>query len=286
MIRLAIFADIHGKFLLPFKLCDYYQRTTGRQIDAILQCGDMGAFPDLARLDKATLRHALDDRDELGFSDRFVQVDPTVQAFLKRLDIDMISVRGNHEDHLFLDELERAHPHAPRFPIDAYGYVHVCKTGWLQELTLNGQVLRFTGIGRIGDRKGRRDGKFIQDYERNRLRRFSKYKQPVDLLITHDSNTHTKRGFGMPEIDDLLQYTKPAFHFHGHTGQPYSRNLHTNSITETVKIKELEFDRSGALPVACMVIVEQTVGGEMRMELVSQELTRTFNKFNWHYYNS
>jgi hypothetical protein len=29
MIRLALFADIHGKFLLPFKLAHHYQQTTG-----------------------------------------------------------------------------------------------------------------------------------------------------------------------------------------------------------------------------------------------------------------
>ena len=41
MIRLALFADIHGKFLLPFKLAHHYQQTTGQPIDLIVQCGDM-----------------------------------------------------------------------------------------------------------------------------------------------------------------------------------------------------------------------------------------------------
>ena len=71
MIRLALFADIHGKFLLPFKLAHHYQQTTGRSIDLIVQCGNMGAFPDKGRMDKATLRHAARDRDELGFMDNF-----------------------------------------------------------------------------------------------------------------------------------------------------------------------------------------------------------------------
>lgn len=71
-MRIAIFADIHGKFLLPFKLVDLYQKETGNEIDLILQCGDMGAFPDIKNLDKATLRHASRDRDELGFYDDFI----------------------------------------------------------------------------------------------------------------------------------------------------------------------------------------------------------------------
>ena len=104
-MRVAVFADIHGKFLLPFKLVHLYQQETGNRIDHILQCGDMGAFPDLAAMDKATLRHARRDRDELGFHDDFLRVKPGIARFLDELDVDMTCVRGNHEDHDFLDGL-------------------------------------------------------------------------------------------------------------------------------------------------------------------------------------
>jgi hypothetical protein len=50
-MRIAIFADVHGRILLAFKLVDRYQRETGNQIDLILQCGDMGIFPDRSRMD-------------------------------------------------------------------------------------------------------------------------------------------------------------------------------------------------------------------------------------------
>ena len=36
-MRVAVFADIHGKFLLPFKLVHLYQQETGNRIDHILQ---------------------------------------------------------------------------------------------------------------------------------------------------------------------------------------------------------------------------------------------------------
>ncbi|MEO1435704.1 MAG: hypothetical protein AAFV80_09225 [Bacteroidota bacterium] len=104
-MTIALFADIHGKFRLPFKLCDYYQQSTGERIDLILQCGDLGAFPNLDRLDKATIRHASNDRDELGFHDEFMEINPDIQTFLNRLDQDMIAVRDNHEDHAILDDL-------------------------------------------------------------------------------------------------------------------------------------------------------------------------------------
>ena len=150
MIRLALFADIHGKFLLPFKLAHHYQQTTSKSIDLIVQCGDMGAFPDKGRMDKATLRHAARDRDELGFMDDFVHVKPPIAQFLDRLNLNMLCVRGNHEDHEFLDELERQSVQAA-FPIDAYRRVWVLKTSEPFVLQKAGESLEILGIGRIGD---------------------------------------------------------------------------------------------------------------------------------------
>lgn len=66
-MRIALFADLHGRILLCFKLVARYQRETGKSIDLILQCGDMGVFPNLGRLDKATIKYASYDRTELGF---------------------------------------------------------------------------------------------------------------------------------------------------------------------------------------------------------------------------
>jgi len=38
-----------------FKLAHHYQQTTGQSIDLIIQCGDMGAFQDKGRMDKADI---------------------------------------------------------------------------------------------------------------------------------------------------------------------------------------------------------------------------------------
>lgn len=80
-MRPAIFSDIHGKILLPFKLVDRYQKQTGNKIDFILQCGDIGAYPDMNNLDKATLKHAKNDRDELGFHDQFIKENKEIKSF-------------------------------------------------------------------------------------------------------------------------------------------------------------------------------------------------------------
>lgn len=72
-MNIAIFADVHGRILLAFKLVGRFQQETGEKIDLILQCGDMGIFPDPTKLDKATIRHAESDETELGFSEHFVE---------------------------------------------------------------------------------------------------------------------------------------------------------------------------------------------------------------------
>lgn len=280
-MRIALFADIHGKLLLPFKLVDLYQRETGKSIDLILQCGDIGVFPDIENLDKATLKHASRDRDELGFHDDFMQEKPDVKALLDKLGLQMICVRGNHEDHDFLDAQEKMYAAEPCFPIDFYNCVWVCRTGHVQEFETGKEKLTFAGIGRIGDRKGRSEKRFIQDYERAELRKLIRSKTDLDILITHDGDTTGDPGYGMNEIRTVLDELIIHYHFYGHTGKPYTNKLDANGITRTIKIKELEFDEKGALPEGCMLVLEKNGTADFALEVVPHALLKRVMRFNW-----
>src|SRR6266436_811350 len=97
-MNIAIFADLHGRVLLAFKLCARWQQETGEHIDLILQAGDLGYFPDRTRLDRATIRHAERDPTELGYLEHFVAARPEVGKALAGTSCPMIFVRGNHED--------------------------------------------------------------------------------------------------------------------------------------------------------------------------------------------
>lgn len=279
-MKIALFSDIHGKILLPFKLVDLYQKETGNKIDFILQCGDMGAYPDMENLDKATIKHAQYDRDELGFHDDFTQRHPDIQAFLDELNISMICVRGNHEDHDFLDALEKDNFQNPMFPIDVYKRVFVCKSGLKQELKTGNESLTFVGIGRIGDRKGRSEKRFIQDYERKEIKKLLKTKDSFDILITHDKDDSSQRGYGMAEIREVLDHVIFHYHFYGHTGEPFKQETDFNGITESIKIKELEFNENGILEKGCMLILTKE-NGELQIEIIDQKLTNKMTKFNW-----
>ncbi|MGD1841027.1 MAG: metallophosphoesterase [Thermonemataceae bacterium] len=280
-MKVAIFADIHGKILLPFRLVNLYQKETNEKIDFILQCGDMGCYPAIDNLDKATIKHAKNDRDELGFHDYFVKDIPKIRIFLNQLNINMICVRGNHEDHDYLDKLERE-TNESIFPVDIYNRVFVCKTGYKQELKAGNETLSFVGVGRIGDRKERTNSRFIQEYEKKKIKKLIKEnKDIVDLLITHDKDDSSQRGYGMKEISNLLDNIIFKYHFYGHTGEPYHEQMHTNGITKSIKIKEAEFNRSGILEQGSMVVLEKT-NAEITTKIVEQRLTNQLTKFNWH----
>lgn len=280
MIRVALFSDIHGKLLLPFKMVDQYQKMYDQEIDLILQCGDIGAYPNLENLDKATIRHAKHDRDELGFHDDFIEINDDIKTFLKALNVQMICVRGNHEDHDFLDQLEAECPSDSRFPIDAYAFVWVCKSGETQVFRKENEHISFVGLGRIGDRKERREQRFIQKYEFEKIRKLFKSKELFDVFITHDSDNTGEMGYGSAEIREVLDNIPFQYHFFGHTGKPYSCELDLNGITRSVKVKELEFNESGVLPENCMIILEKN-GDDLRISSAPTSFTNIFTKHDW-----
>lgn len=92
-MKIAIFADVHGRILLAFKIVERYQRETGETVDVILQCGDVGIFPDATALDKATRRIAEHDETELGFAMHFANPSREAEAVLDRVSCMMIGMR-------------------------------------------------------------------------------------------------------------------------------------------------------------------------------------------------
>lgn len=290
MIRIALFADIHGKFLLPFKLVHHWQQHGGK-VDLIVQCGDMGAFANPARLDKATLRHARTDADELGFLHQFLTPQPEIARFLQQLGLHMLCVRGNHEDHAFLDALEATAAQAGQadFAIDCYGHVRVLRTGQPWKLEKEADTFSLVGIGRIGkdrsgDNKNHSAGPYIQDYERQALQALVRKARRAhfDALITHDQPLNPQDGRGSAEVAWLLDQLPFDWHFHGHTGQPFAQTAHPNGITQSVKIKELEFDSDGQLPPGCMLVLEKQADTS-RLHVVPNDFLSGFTRHNWHY---
>ncbi|MEM8533151.1 MAG: metallophosphoesterase [Chloroflexota bacterium] len=244
-MNIALFADVHGRILLSFKLCARWERETGEHIELILQAGDLGAFPDMSRLDRATIKYAQKDPTELGFMHDFAEYRQEVAAVLEQTTCNMVFVRGNHEDHVWLDQLEQQ-TKGPVFPVDAYQRVYCLKTGMLYSFCVDGVELHVLGIGRIGapDGLAERDAtKYLQAYEFERL--CSLDQQQIDLLLTHDSAKDcVTLGYGMAEIREVLNTYRPTYHFYGHTGQPYVEQRDTNGQTLSGKLSDLTWGKA------------------------------------------
>lgn len=251
-MNIAIFADLHGRLLLAFKLCARWQKETGEKIDLILQAGDLGAFPVINRLDDATRKYAERDPTELGFMQHFLTYDPKVAEVLDELSCPMIFVRGNHEDHIWLDKLEKQ-SEGPIFPIDAYSRVYNLRTGFPWIFQKAAEQITILGIGRVGaapESVNRKQPSYIQ-YEESR-RVYELEKLTIDVLLTHHSRrdfvllergVKIKASTGMPEIDTILDRDLPSYHFFGHYGGPPQVRTDLNNQTLSVKLADLHWKR-------------------------------------------
>jgi hypothetical protein len=260
-VNIAIFSDVHGRILLCFALCARWQRATGEHLDLILQAGDLGCYPDERRLDRATIQHAKADPEELGFLAHFAAPHPDVAAILGATGCPLIFVRGNHEDHVYLDALEQR-ASGPIFPVDAYGRLFCLKTGVPYAVAAGSEAVTLLGIGRVAQPPlAQAKPKHIQPDEQARLRALERgpsASRRIDILLTHDVPLALPVGRGMAEIRRALDTFAPRYHFYGHTEEPFMRELDRNGVTSAVRMADLNWgwgSRHGMLAPGSMGIL-------------------------------
>lgn len=284
-MNIAVFADLHGRVLLCFKLCARWERETGEKIDLILQAGDLGAYPDVSQLDRATINHAREDPTELGFSTDFAVHKPDIEKILAQTTCPMLFVRGNHEDHQWLDELEKNAPNAI-FPVDVYQRILCMKTGMPYTFRKNDEHITILGIGRIAPLPGEQSetkAKYIQPYEVERL--FSDVNLDCDVLLSHDvALDFLTPNYGLEEIRLVLDAYSPAYHFHGHTEEPYRQRMDANGKTRVIKMADLHWDKSTrdfALEAGGMGILRWQSPSEHEFSVVDAEWYREYTFRAW-----
>jgi hypothetical protein len=283
-MNIAVFADLHGRILLCFLLCARWEQETGERIDAVLQAGDLGAYPSAAGMDRATLRHGRRDTTEFGFATDFTSAHEDVARVLARTRCPLLFVRGNHEDHVWLDTLERQ-ADGPLFPIDAYRRVLCLKTGIPYTLGAGAESLVVLGIGRVGLPSGELEvakPKYLQDYERERL--YGLGEVALDVLLTHDVPLHgTEPHPGMEAIRLLLDVYTPRYHFYGHTEEPFQERLDRNGVTRSCRMADLSWHHGtqGRLPPGVMGLVRWRGRNDSRFEVVGAPWLDDYRVWNW-----
>jgi Icc-related predicted phosphoesterase len=285
LMNIAAFADVHGRIRLCFKLCARWERETGEKIDLVLQAGDLGAYPHSAQLDRATIKHARSDPTELGFAEDFTQRREAVAEELERTSFPLIFARGNHEDHDWLDALE-AQSDGALFPVDAYGRVFCLKTGIPYTFRKADETITILGIGRIGLLPGEHNvsqPKYIQPSELERL--YAADVAACDILLTHDvALDFITPNYGMEEIRLVLDAAKPAYHFHGHTEEPFTRRVDANGTTQAIKLADLHWEKSQSpmrLEAGAMGLLRWHNPIEQRFEVIDADWFFEYNAKNW-----
>lgn len=259
---IGVCGDVHGHLQLALCAWALEQQSTGRCLDAILLCGDVGTFTSDCTLDKATTRHAAHNPCELEF--RQWSRDPwapwldgifaSVAAGGLGLDAPVIMCHGNHEgwDHLELLTVDLgAIPDQPVRPsdlpaVDLHGRIRLLPSGW-RVLTAAGTVVGGVGGIEPGQRLGANypPMAYIDPDAVARLAATDR----LDVIITHQGPAKVQgASSGAESLDALLQRQASLLWFHGHSRQ--QKTPITVGQTQVVPLGDAAFDRSAGWRVA------------------------------------
>ncbi len=247
----------------------------------LLQVGDLGYFPDVDRLDRATKRHAARDRLELGVQD-VVAPSPEADAVFADPDTPQTLwfTAGNHEDHDALDALAHGAGSTPDdFPVDAYGRVRCLRDGRVATLPGGLRVGALWGIDADAPRARR------NTVPRARIRARAANAlaaSAFDVLLSHESPRDAMMlDSGSDRIDEIIRTARPAFAFFGHYHGAGRLDECDFGPTRVHHLPGLELNGRGGSAEDGSVGVLRWQDGGGRFDYLQPSWLRTFTRHNW-----
>ncbi|RAY13696.1 hypothetical protein DPM19_18710 [Actinomadura craniellae] len=215
-MKIAFIGDVHGCALHALGAVVLLQARRGIRLDAVIQVGDLGAYPSPERFDESSRRFW---REHPAQDDFFRLLDPPppvtegVRLALGQVP-PVLFVSGNHEDHDWLASLHDA-ASAAVVPVDPLGAYHHVACGNVVEAA--GQRVAFLGLIEV-------PGKMDLDGSAY-ARLLAADPGTVDILITHDGPygmSQDRRGNvqGSAKLLDLIEHLQPRLHVSGHYHHP------------------------------------------------------------------
>jgi hypothetical protein len=220
-MRFAVVGDVHGHLALMYAILAR-SRQDGGELDLILQVGDLGAFPDPARLDGPTRKRAARDAEELGFA-AFSSARPPATPLDPRPPL--VFIPGNHEDFGFLAECAHRAPHAAVYPVAADGRILALRSGEVWSFAAGGVVLRVAGVSGVDNRRHKQSRHPLYHLnEDDALRLSTLGTGAFDLLLSHDCPEGTFASYrdtpaGSPSLRLVIAEVQPQLAFFGHYGK-------------------------------------------------------------------
>ncbi len=285
----AIFGDVHGHFRLMFQLCRHWQLKHQVHLDGILLCGDIGFFPNITGLDKATKRYAKRDPEELGFAlylgpsaTHGVHRDKQLQTTLLGDAEDLNTVRcpaifchGNHED---FEALSQTVGNQTLAPVDFYRRIYFLQSGEITELA----GLRIAALGGAKERENTPAepclGPYVDPDAASRL-----LGQSFDVLLTHCGPSGAT-GEGSDLIQIVIEECQPWYHFYGHHRAPIPscRIGRTQCYWHNdVNFQKVRGEYQGPPEPGCMGLLCWRGPEDHHYELVDGEWFRSITRNTW-----
>jgi hypothetical protein len=276
-----IFGDLHGRILPAFRLALVWQREHGERLDGLLQVGDLGYFPDPARLDRATQRHADKDPLELG-AQLVAERSREADAVFADPDLPeaLYFTPGNHEDYEALE----ARAHGPGsgpddFPVDFYGRVRCVRDGHAATLPSG---LRVGALWGIDDRSPKARRKTPPRARISQRSATHLSYETFDVLLTHDSPRDAMiLDAGSDAITAVIELARPAFAFFGHYGCPGRLEACDFGATQVFHLHGLEFRAEGGHAEEESVGVLRWAAEGGSFEYLAPAWLRTVTRHNW-----
>ncbi len=271
-----VFGDLHGRILPAFRLAIAWAREHVCPLAGLLQVGDLGYFPDMTRLDKATRRHAADDPLELGTVWVTTPSQEADDVFAEEgVPAALWFTAGNHEDHEILASLA----HGDVFPVDAYQRVWCIRDGRVASLPGKLQVAALWGIdGEAPVRRRHAPARsLIQTSSAVRLACSS-----FNVLLTHDSPLDAiLPDAGSQAILDILRAAQPAFAFFGHHKGRGHQIAGDFGKTQVYHLAGMELRQAGQHAEEGSVGVLRWNGASGSFTYLEPAWLRSFTRHNW-----
>ena len=256
--------DVHGQVFHALAALATLQGRLGRRLDLLIQVGDIGAYPDAARMDEASKRYLEADPSQGDFG-RLLRAEGELAARLRslreRFSSPLHFIRGNHEDYSWLRGL----------PVDASGTAAVDPFDLLRYVP-DGTALRFADT-RVAFLGGEESGGSVEDGEIDpdaygRLMDLGPGE--VDLLVTHDAPYGLSTGYhgqtqGSKAITALMDHLRPRFHVagHYHLNGPRSYGRTTFLCLSQIVDSPIWHPEARGLQEGCLAVLD-TEKGELR----------------------
>jgi hypothetical protein len=277
---ILVFGDLHGRILPAFRCAIAWAREHRRTLAGILQVGDLGYFPNVAHLDRATIRHAKDDPLELGAVDIVLTNELADSIFDDPLcPPGLWFTGGNHEDFDELERLAQGSGREPEFVVDAYCKVRAIKDGEVARVA-GCDVAAVWGI----DREGRNARRKVPDRGFIRAKAIDALltQPPFDVVLMHDSPTDAKwNGYGSDYLATLVEVAQPRFGFFGHFSGDGAECVGDFGRTRVFHMAgfEMHAGKDGHAESGSVGVL--TWGDEPRFKYVPDDWLKTFTRHNW-----